>query len=142
MIALIILCLIFILFIFIIIKNNKSETNKSTLENFWLNLNKPGSYLSYNDKGIMKIKDMKETIILDNGVLRLSNGNCLEAGKLEGDRVSHQKCNDSSLQKWKYEQTNLINAENNLCMETIGNSDEIRMWKCDEELLSQKWIII
>ncbi len=130
--------------------DRKDERNdKQSIEgDLWTNSNKKNKYLSWNDRGLMimkykenlnRMQNMK--ITFDNGMVRLSNGKCMEAGKLEGDRVSYQTCNDSNLQLWKYEQMNWINKENNLCMETIGNSDEIRMWKCDSELISQKWLI-
>jgi hypothetical protein len=105
------------------------------------NKNKPNQILNHklemiNDKN----KNIKDCIQFQSQHLILDQ-KCIQSGNLQGDRISLEKCDEEKKsQKWKILNNNQIQSlSNHLCMETIGNNNEIRMWDCDSDLNSQKW---
>ena len=68
------------------------------------------------------------------------NQKCIQSGRLQGDRISLVECNPNDpYQKWSIKGQQIQSLENHLCMETIMNNDQIRMWDCDSDLQAQKW---
>lgn len=120
-------------------KQNQKFSNRSIL----INMNKPDQILNHQIRMIKSSSFNKEKDIwkLDlSGMIINSDNKCMIAGNLPGDRVILSDCKVMDDKKlWKYENQNLISLSNQLCMESIANSDEIRMWHCDSDFNSQKW---